>query len=128
VGLNSKLEAEGVSVGGHNSKMVVKSSYHLQPHRLPRLDDKVALAGRCDSKMVFKSSYTCTRAGYPGWMLKGPHNFKMVFKTSYHFQLCRLAKFNADGASIGGQDCKMASKSSYHLQPCRLPKLDAEGA
>jgi len=51
-----KLDAEGPSVGGYDSKMAFKSSYHLQPCWLPKLDAGGASVGGHDSNMAFKSS------------------------------------------------------------------------
>ena len=110
--------------------MAFKSTYHLHPRRLPKLDARGCQQGattinglqvltllatmpvtqaECWRGISWGHHYkwplsppnTCSRVGYPWGML---------------------------GGVSWGSRLQMAFKSSYHLQSCGLPKLDAGGA
>ena len=65
-------------------QMAFKPSNHLQPCRLPKLEDGGTLVGVHDNK-------------------------RSSFKSSYHLELCRLPKLDSGGASVRGRDYKCPS-------------------
>jgi len=102
VGLPSKLKGPSVS---HICKVTLKSSYHLQSCRLPKLDTGGTSIGDHDNKWPSSPSTTCSRVGHPSWTLKEGQlgvTTTNTFKPSYHLQSCRLHKLDAGVASVGG--------------------------
>ena len=56
---------------GSRLQMAFKSSYHLQPCRLPKLHAGGASVGGHDYKWPSSPPITCSHAGYPSWTMEG---------------------------------------------------------
>jgi len=97
--------------GGHDHNMAFKSSYHLQPCWLPKLDTGGASVAGHDYKWPSSLLTICSCAGYLIWTLEGRQlgvtttNELQVFLP---FVAVMYPKLDAGGASVGGHDSNMA--------------------
>jgi len=115
---------------GSQLQMTFKSSCHLQPCRLPKVDAWGASVGGHDYKWPSSPPTTYSRAGYPSYTLEGHQlgvttiNGLQVLLSPAAMPVIQAGRWR--GVSLGSR-LQMTFKSSYHLQPYRLPKLDVGG-
>jgi len=101
----------GVSCGSR-LQMVFKSSYHLQPCRLPKLGAGAALVGvtATNGFQVFLSPTAVLVTQDGCWRgVSWKSRLQIAFRSSYRLQPCRLPKLGPGGTLIGGYDYKWPS-------------------
>ena len=110
--------------------MDFKSSYHLQPCRLPKQDAKERQLGVTTTNglqvLLPPVAVLITQTGH--WEgISWRSRLQMAFKSSYHLQRHRLPKLDGGGASVTGHDYIWSSSLPTTYSHASYPSWMLEG-